>query len=52
MSVFNQPMSQFEVIDGYLVVVDTSRYNFSFGFSRIVRDLKPESHVVTPERWP
>jgi len=34
---FNQPMSQFEVIAGFLTVMDTTRYDFVFGFRRVVR---------------
>jgi hypothetical protein len=34
---FNPPMSQFEVIAGCLTVMDTSRYDFVFGFRRVIR---------------
>ena len=37
---FNQPMSQFEVIGGHLTVVDTSRWDFAYGFRRVLRNLK------------
>lgn len=33
----NQPMSQFEVIAGDLTVIDTSRYDFWYGFRRVIR---------------
>jgi hypothetical protein len=29
-------MNQFEVINGYLTIVDTSRYNAFYGFRRIL----------------
>lgn len=34
-----QPMSQFELIDGHLTVIDTSRYDFWWGFRRVLRKL-------------
>jgi len=32
-------MSQFEVVNGYLCVVDTSRYDGFYGFRRIIKEL-------------
>lgn len=34
-------MYQFEVIAGYLTVVDTSNWNFMFGFRKIIKRLEP-----------
>lgn len=33
-------MRQFEVINGYLTVVDTSRWDYMWGFNRVIRKLK------------
>ena len=30
------PMSQFEYVGGYLTVIDTSRWNFAWGFRRVI----------------
>lgn len=38
----NQPMSQFEYIGGYLTVIDTSRWNFAWGFRRVIRRIDEE----------
>lgn len=32
-------MNQFEVVDGYLCVVDTSRYDGFYGFRRVIKEL-------------
>ncbi len=32
-------MNQFEVVNGYLCVVDTSRYDGFYGFRRIIKEL-------------
>lgn len=32
-------MYQFEVVGGYLCVVDTSRYDGFYGFRRIIKEL-------------
>lgn len=32
-------MYQFEVVNGYLCVVDTSRYDGFYGFRRIIKEL-------------
>lgn len=32
-------MNQFEVVSGYLCVVDTSRYDVFYGFRRIIKEL-------------
>lgn len=29
-------MSQFEYIGGYLTIIDTSRWNFAWGFRRVI----------------
>lgn len=34
---FNQPMSQFEVVFGNLTVIDTRRYCPFYGFRRVIR---------------
>lgn len=39
-------MSHFEVLDGYLCVSDTSRYNFMFGFRRMLTDLRKRSGAM------
>ena len=33
-------MYQFEVIAGHLTIVDTSRWNFVFGFRKIIKQLE------------
>ena len=33
-------MNQFDVIDGYLCVVDTTRFDYFYGFRRVLRRLK------------
>jgi hypothetical protein len=32
-------MAQFEVIDGYLTVIDTTRWDFVWGFRRVLTKL-------------
>jgi hypothetical protein len=32
-------MNQFVVINGYLCIVDTSRYDFWYGFARAIKKL-------------
>lgn len=38
----NQPMSQFEYHGGYLTVTDTSRWNFAWGFRRVIKRIDEE----------
>ena len=33
-------MYQFEVIAGHLTIVDTSNWNFTFGFRKIIKKLE------------
>lgn len=32
-------MNQFEVVNGYLCVVDTSRYDGFYGFRRVIKEI-------------
>ncbi len=34
------PMSQFEVINDYLTIINTSRWDYFYGFRRIIKNLK------------
>ena len=34
-----QPMSQFERISRYLTVIDTSRWDYFWGFRRVIKEL-------------
>lgn len=33
-------MNQFDVINGYLCVLDTTRWDYFYGFRRVIRKLK------------
>ena len=33
-------MNQFDVVNGYLCVVDTTRFDYFYGFRRVLRRLK------------
>ena len=33
-------MNQFDVINGYLCVLDTTRWDYFYGFRRVIRTLK------------
>lgn len=39
----NTPMSQFQVILGFLTIVDNSKWDYFLGFRRVIKEIENET---------